>query len=290
VIGVETARRDLAARLRDELGLRSEPLVHALATVPREFFLGPGPWLVLRVPEGYTSTPDADPVHVVRDVPVALDASRLINNGAPSLVAAMIDALAPREGTSVLHVGAGVGYWTAILAEMVGPSGHVTALEIDRPLAARARRNLAGWKNVELIEADGSRHRGRDLDAIFVSAGATHPRAVWLEALAPGGRLLVPLTGLRPPPPAARFGRNLAGRALLLERGESGGFSARFLMGVGLSPLLGGRDFAHERRLQEAYGRGEAEEVQSLRTDPHPAGPTCWLHDEAFCLSKRARA
>lgn len=286
MIGHETARRHLAHELQGQLGLRSEALVRALATVPREFFLGPGPWLVLRVPEGYSSTPDADPLHVIRDVPVALDPARLVNNGAPSLVAALIDSLAPAEGERVVHVGAGVGYWTAILAELVGPSGQVLAIELDRDFAARARRNLAGWKSVEVVAADGTRHPLPEADAILVSAGATHPRPVWLDALRPGGRLLMPLTGVRPPAPAARFGRNLAGRALLVQRGERG-FAARFVQRLGLSPLLGGRDRPHEKLVQEAFQKGGDEEVRSLRREPHARESACWLHADDFCLSRR---
>ena len=83
----------------------------------------------------YQTTPDADARHLYRDVPVAIDAARLVNNGAPSLLAFLINALAQREGEHVLHVGCGTGYYTAILAEIVGPSGRVTALEIDENLA-----------------------------------------------------------------------------------------------------------------------------------------------------------
>jgi protein-L-isoaspartate(D-aspartate) O-methyltransferase len=64
-----------------------------------------------------------------------------------------VDAFAtvPRErflgpglrGDHVVHVGAGTGYYSAILAEMVGRTGRVTAIEIDPLLAARAKENLA---------------------------------------------------------------------------------------------------------------------------------------------------
>lgn len=289
MIGHETARRRLAAELRDQLGLRSEALVRALATVPREFFLGAGPWLVLRVPEGYTSTPDADPIHIIRDVPVALDPARLVNNGTPSLVSGLIDALDLAEGERVVHVGCGVGYWTAIVAELVGPGGSVLGIELDLDFAARAKRNLAGWKTVEVVAADGTRYALPECDAVFVSAGATHPRGLWLDALRPGGRLLMPLTGVRPPAPAARFGRNLAGRGLLVQRAERG-FSARFVHRLGLSPLLGGRDRAHEKLVQESLQRGGEDEVRSLRRDAHDREGACWLHADDFCLSRREPA
>lgn len=287
MIGVEAARRRFAAELAEKLALQTPGLADALASVPREFFLGPGPWLVLRVPEGYTSTPDADPVRVLQDVPVALDAARLLNNGSPSVVARMIDALAPRPGDTVVHMGCGTGYYSAVLAEVVGPQGRVVAIEIDLELAERAKRSLRGWKQVEVIAGDAVRRALPMVERILISAGATHVRSSWLDAVRVGGRLVAPLTGMRPPPPAARFGRNLAGEAVALEH-EADGWHARFFMRVGLSPLLGGRDVAHERLLAEALARGDDVEVRSLRRDEHAKAPDCWLHAPDFCLSKRS--
>jgi hypothetical protein len=98
--------------------------------------------------------------------------------------------------------------------------------------------------------------------------------------------MVLPLTGMRPPAPAARFGRNLAGRALLL-RNAADGWHARFLARLGLSPLLGGRDVAHERLLAEAFSRprDESSEVRSMRRDTHTREASCWLHAHDFCLS-----
>ena len=67
-----------------------------------------------------------------------------------------IDALDLRDGERVVHIGCGLGYYSAILAEVVGADGHVTALEIDPALAARARRNLAHLPHVEVRETDGA--------------------------------------------------------------------------------------------------------------------------------------
>src|SRR5580704_2476498 len=61
---------------------------------------------------------------------------RNLNNGQSSLHAALIAAAAPQPGKHVLHIG--VGYYTAILAELVGATGRVTAIEYDAELAARA--------------------------------------------------------------------------------------------------------------------------------------------------------
>ena len=63
-------------------------------------------------------------------------------------------------GDHVIHVGAGQGYYSAILAEIVGPTGRVTAIEIDPDLAMKARRNLASdWPQATVVAADGFAYR-----------------------------------------------------------------------------------------------------------------------------------
>ena len=88
---------------------------------------------------------DADPRHLYRDVLVALDEARGINNGQPSLWAFLIDQLDNAAGKNVLHLGCGTGYYTAIMAELAGPTGKITAVEIDVGLAGRARAALLPW-------------------------------------------------------------------------------------------------------------------------------------------------
>jgi protein-L-isoaspartate(D-aspartate) O-methyltransferase len=279
-------RQQFAAALSDRKKLRSKALVEALARVPRENFLGPGPWLILRAPEGYSSSADADPAHLYADHAVAIDPARLLNNGAPGVVAVMLDSLAPAPGERAVQIGCGTGYYTAMLAEMVGPSGHVLAFEIDPELAVRATRNLRSYPQVEVRRADGTRQEMANPDLILVSAGATHPRAQWLDALGPGGRLVVPLTGVAAPGQMARFGKNLAGLVLFVERGAKG-YAARFIDRIGVSFCHGARDPRHERLLREAFLRGGTSLVASLRREPHVADASCWLHGEGFCLSKR---
>ena len=91
-------------------------------TVPREAFLGPGPWTVI-AGNGKITTPSADPVHIYQNVLVALDADKGINNGEPFLHAMWIGKIAPKPGEAVTHVGAGTGYYTALLARLVSPGG-----------------------------------------------------------------------------------------------------------------------------------------------------------------------
>ena len=280
---LDPARREFAEKIRALAGLRSSLLVEALATVRREDFLGPGPWQILRPSElgrGYEQTPDADPRHLYDNVLVALDAGRNLNNGLPAALLRWLDDLALAPGERLLHVGCGVGYYTAIAAAAV-PAGSVVGVELDPRLAALARRNLARTPNATVVSGDGSVLAGGPFDAIFVNAGATEPTAPWLDALASGGRLLVPLTVAAP---RRGFG---AGYMLLITR-HTGGFAARFTSAVGIFDCAGARTDEGDALLRAAYSRGGHERVRSLRSAAHDAGPHCWLHAARFCLSELA--
>ncbi|MGX9080760.1 protein-L-isoaspartate O-methyltransferase family protein, partial [Klebsiella pneumoniae] len=85
---------------------------------------------------------------------VALLPERRLNNGQPSLHAYLMHQAAPAAGEHVVHVGTGTGYYTALLAHLVGPSGRVTGIEYDPELAARASANLAPYENVAIIAGD----------------------------------------------------------------------------------------------------------------------------------------
>lgn len=115
----------------------------------------------------------------------------------PSTVAFMLEWLQPELGHNILEVGAGSGYVAALLAQVVGRSGHVTALEVVPELVRKARLSLSFYRlpQLEVIEADGSRgHPARaPYDRIIVSAAA-HELAPELKAgLKDGGRLLAPV-------------------------------------------------------------------------------------------------
>ncbi len=189
---LNVARRRYADLIRQTAGLRSDRLVRALSEVPREDYLGPGPWKIMRFtfPMKYEDTPDDDPIHLYEDVMVALDAARTLNNGLPSALSRWIDAMDIQDGDHVVHAGCGTGYYTAVIAQMVGSSGRVTAVEFDSALASRARSNLRGFPNVDVIAGDATIYDPGLADAILINAGATHPMRLWLDALKEGGRLV----------------------------------------------------------------------------------------------------
>ena len=146
---------------------------------------------------GYTPTPDADPAWLYADTLVGIVPERGLNNGQPSAHACWIAAAAPATGEHVVHVGAGVGYYSAIMAHMVGATGSVTAIEYDPQLAGRAAANFAQAPNVEVVQGDGSVTPFAPADVIYVNAGASRPADAWLDRLKEGGRLVLPLTTAR---------------------------------------------------------------------------------------------
>jgi SAM-dependent methyltransferase len=108
----------------------------------------------------------------------------------------MLEALSLGPGLRVLEVGAGTGYNAALLKELVGPSGHVTSIELDPELAQRARRalSLTGHR-CRVLVGDG-RTGAPDqapFDRIIVTASAPGVPRAWRDQLVEGGMLEVPL-------------------------------------------------------------------------------------------------
>ncbi|WP_255168956.1 protein-L-isoaspartate O-methyltransferase family protein [Natrononativus amylolyticus] len=113
----------------------------------------------------------------------------------PSSVARLLQALAVREGDSVLVVGAGVGYTVAVVAELAGER-NVHAVDIARPVVYEARANLerAGYGGVLVDCRDGARGLPEyaPFDRILVEAAAIDPPRALLEQLSADGRLVFP--------------------------------------------------------------------------------------------------
>jgi protein-L-isoaspartate(D-aspartate) O-methyltransferase len=267
-------RRRYAEELAYTAHLTSPAVIRAVARVPRERYLGRGPWRIFQpYARSYWTTPDADPRHLYHDVLVAIDETRMLNNGQPSFLAFLIQALDLQEGDHAVHVGCGTGYFTAILAELVGPTGRVTATDVDADLALRSRRNLADLPHVEVLHADGGDFDPGPADAVMINAGATHPRRVWLDSLRPNGRMLLPLTG--------PYG---FGSVLKVVRRDNG-YPASFVSTITIFPCVGARDEETAGLLRDAFMGGGGAAVRSLRRDLHPRESTCWFHSNAFCLS-----
>jgi protein-L-isoaspartate(D-aspartate) O-methyltransferase len=168
-------RTRMIERLREQ-GIRDEVVLAAMNAVPRHIF----------VDEALAS-------RAYEDTPLPIGSGQTISQ--PWVVARMTElARNGRELTSVLEIGTGCGYQTAILAQLAKT---VYTVERVGALVAKARRNLQSLRvsNVRLKHGDGSAELGEDLtvDAIVVTAGATHVPTTLVRHLNPGGRLVLPL-------------------------------------------------------------------------------------------------
>ena len=279
---MQSIRKAYAEELRAVSDLRSDTLVRAFATVSREHFLGPGPWqIVAPVQPGrptYRTTEDDDPRHLYHNVLVAIDPDRQLNNGEPSFLALCFDELELKARDRVVHIGCGVGYYTAILGHVVGAGGHVTGIEVDAELAVRARDNLAHMTQVTVVTGDAGELPEESSDAVFVNAGATHPRDAWLNSLRVNGRLILPLT-------TTVDSRDHTYGGMLKITRSARGYAARFISEVGIFPCTGARDPRLNEPLANALRGNSLKNVKSLRKDSHQADAGCWLHTENFCLS-----
>jgi len=257
----------------------SDPrLQAAFAAVPREDFLGPGPWLEFHMSGSYQPTVDADPVLLYVNGLFGLAAERRINNGQPSLHAALLAAAAIQAEDHVVHIGAGTGYYTAIMSVL---AGRVTAVECDPVLAARAGVNLARFGNTRVIEGNGAVVPLDTADVIYVNAGVTHPVSAWLDALADGGRLIIPLTT----DTNTRSFTSISGLFFKIQR-RGASFEARALLPTAIIPAEGIRDPSAEAALAAAFAKGGWGKVTRLvRGDEAVPEDQCWVRGDGWCLA-----
>ncbi len=163
--------------MEEELGKAAldRRVLEAMLRVPRHLFV-PAPLAAL----AYQDTP----------LPIGFD--KTISQ--PFMCALMTDLLAPAPHDVVLEVGTGLGYQTALLAEL---AGRVWSVEIVEEFAAGAEARLQrlGYPNVGIRVGDGSRGWAEHapFDKVLVAAGAERVPPALLEQLKPGGRLVLPV-------------------------------------------------------------------------------------------------
>lgn len=250
----ERRAQDLRARYArtvTEVAHVDDPRIEeAFAAIPREDFLPPPPWTVL---SGGITTRTNTLGDIYANVLIVLDRRKGINNGEPSLHAAWLDAISPQPGEQVIHVGAGMGYYTAILAYLTAPGGQVDAYEYQFDLAEAAIRNLKGRSSIRLHAGSAWGRKLVMADIIYVNAGVKMPDPEWLYALKPGGRLIFPWQ------PKSRDGTTM----LVIRRHS--GFEAIPLMKISFIPCTG------------------TERIPSSSNPPDPAIAqihSLWLADE----------
>jgi protein-L-isoaspartate(D-aspartate) O-methyltransferase len=183
---------DELTRLRERLATRviaanhigSDLVADALWTVPRHVFL-----------------PDLPPAVAYRDDAIVTkrDAEGLAisSSSQPGMMAIMLDQLDLAPGHRVLEIGAGTGYNAALMRHIVGPSGRVVSIDIDRDLTDLARSHLAsaGYPDVAVVWSDGAEGYAAHApyDRLIATVGVSDLAPAWLAQVTPGARIVVPL-------------------------------------------------------------------------------------------------
>ncbi len=217
VAGMQTATSEDSAfaRARDAMvasqiiarGVRDPKTLAAMRQVPRHLFVPPG-----LVKEAYD------------DHPLPIGHAQTISQ--PYIVAFMTEALGLKGGETVLEVGAGSGYQSAVLSRIVA---RVFGIEIVEPLAreAKGRMTKLGYTNVEIRAGDG--YAGwpehAPFDAIMVTAAAPRVPEPLKRQLKDGGRLILPV------------GDHVQELKIVTRRGST--FEERNVLGVTFVPMTG---------------------------------------------------
>ena len=174
----------------------------------------------------------------------------------------------------VVHIGAGTGYYTAILSVLVTPGGRVAAYELHEDLAARARQNLKAFGNISVATADATGLQLPEADVIYVNAGVIRPPLNWLRALRCGGRMFVPWR------PAADIGI-----ALFISR-TAGGFSLEPAMPAWFIPCVGACGSAPGDK-HPGLDRAWASRALYLKAEREPDATATAIYEEMWFSSER---
>jgi protein-L-isoaspartate(D-aspartate) O-methyltransferase len=203
-------REAMVERQLRRRGITENAILAAFLAVPREAFVGPG----------YAHL-------AYGDHPLPIEAGQTISQ--PYIVALMIQAAGIKSGDTVLEVGAGSGYAAAVISRI---ASQVIGIERQHDLiaAARGRLERLGYANVDIVESDGTRGclERAPFDAILAAASGSHVPRAWVEQLADGGRIVMPVGDA-----------NAVQELIKVTRGANGDLVQENLCAVRFVPLIG---------------------------------------------------
>ncbi|MFC5721400.1 methyltransferase, FxLD system [Streptomyces gamaensis] len=179
----DSLRSALVAKLRQQSAIRTDRVAEAFLAVPRHVFAPEVP-----LEEAYALN-----IVVTKRNEHGITVSSV---SAPQIQAMQLEQAELRPGMHVAEIGSG-GVNAALMAELVGGHGEVTTIDIDADVTDRARRFLAeaGYGRVNVVTADGEKGCAEHAlyDRIVVTVGSWDVPPAWVDQLADGGRLVVPL-------------------------------------------------------------------------------------------------
>lgn len=182
--GAVAFRQGMVTELRDEGLITTDSVAEAMTAVPRHAF-APGEPLEKVYQTSATLAPK-----------IGADGRQTSVVSAASIQAVQLEQADLRPGMTVLEIGSG-GYNAALIAQIVGPAGSVTTVDIDGEIVDRARAGLAraGYGRVHVVHADADQGVAQfaPYDRIIVTVGAWDIPPAWLDQLAPDGRIAVAL-------------------------------------------------------------------------------------------------
>ncbi|MDP2703716.1 MAG: protein-L-isoaspartate(D-aspartate) O-methyltransferase [bacterium] len=117
----------------------------------------------------------------------------------PLVVAFMLELLEPKKGEKILEIGSGSGWQTALLADIVGTKGKITAIERIPELTQEAKKHLARYPRLktrfEMLDGDASKgyEPNAPYDKIIAAASTKKLPKEWKDQLKIGGYIVAPV-------------------------------------------------------------------------------------------------
>lgn len=218
---MEKEREELVDKLSRNGYIKTDQVKKAMLSVPREEFI-----------------PPENRKYAYVDQPLPIGKGQTIS--APHMVAMICETLDLKRGMKILEVGSGFGYNAAVVAEIIGPEGHLFTTERIESLAKSARDNLkrTGFDQcVTVLHTDGTKGLKEEapFDRIYATASAPKIPEPLKEQLKIGGRLLTPIGS-----------RNHFQELICILRLSENEYESRKLGGVAFVPMIGKHGWPEE--------------------------------------------